>query len=283
MLEGVDYAEGNYEKPYVLDFDMSWHKNSSEKDIVFESRDDFGYLAPEQTDPARAISTRSTKVDSYGLAMTAFALFGGQHPMAGWSMSADWEGRVNSAVRTGGGSLWKCLELRVARAIVDASRVDQERRLDFNILLLRFSKIASAAAGEETDQSIDLIAEEILCSISNGRRYVWDDVADRGWLEIYGGIKLEISADESHNNININLIYVDQGSNNFRAQKQYIGETKEMMDNFYSRFETSNRRANLNHGMLNYAVSVRSQNSLAFVRSVSHGLSEPIERLLKIQ
>jgi len=60
MIENFDFTTFEYEKIFVLDFDMSWHKNSSEKDIVFESRDDFGYLAPEQTDPARRVSTRST-------------------------------------------------------------------------------------------------------------------------------------------------------------------------------------------------------------------------------
>ena len=58
MVSGLDYATYEFDGVTILDFDMSWHKGSREKDVVFESRDDFGYLAPEQTDPSIIESSR---------------------------------------------------------------------------------------------------------------------------------------------------------------------------------------------------------------------------------
>jgi hypothetical protein len=62
MVSGLDYATYDFDDVTILDFDMSWHKGSREKDVVFESRDDFGYLAPEQTDPSIIDSSRQQKL-----------------------------------------------------------------------------------------------------------------------------------------------------------------------------------------------------------------------------
>ena len=75
MVSNMEYSGSFVPDIVVLDFDMSWHKGSKEKDIVFESRDDFGYLSPEQTDKGNIFSARSTRVDSYGFGMTLFFSF----------------------------------------------------------------------------------------------------------------------------------------------------------------------------------------------------------------
>ena len=72
IVNDFEYYDVSDVEVTVLDFDMSWHKGSNEKDVAFESRDDFGYLAPEQTTLVKNVSAVSTRVDSYGLGMTAF-------------------------------------------------------------------------------------------------------------------------------------------------------------------------------------------------------------------
>lgn len=283
MLKDLDYSTYEYGELFVLDFDMSWHKNSSEKDIIFESRDDFGYLAPEQTDPARRVSTRSTKVDSYGLAMTAFALFGGLHPMAGWTMSADWEQRVRSTVKIGYKSGWKSLCNRVSRAIVDASAVSQEDRLEFSSFWRRLEKIVHPSYGETEGQPLDLIAEEILSIVADGREYKWDDIADRGSLRFPGGAKLEIEVDSNQSHLLIGIRYVDQGSMAYKSRKLSLGQSKDDMDAFCKRYDSVVKRANITHGMLDYVISLKSKHSLEFARDIAKELLIPLERLLKIQ
>lgn len=66
MIRNFEYTGMFTPDVAVLDFDMSWHKGSSEKDVVFETRDDFGYLAPEQTTTMHGVSAVSTRVDPTG-------------------------------------------------------------------------------------------------------------------------------------------------------------------------------------------------------------------------
>jgi serine/threonine protein kinase len=283
MVEGLDYADYSYVKIYVLDFDMSWHKNSSEKGIIFESRDDFGYLAPEQTDASRRISTRSAKVDSYGLAMTAFSLFGGAHPVPGWSMSHEWENRVQQTVKTGFSSIWSCLVRRMSRAIIDATKINQEERLDFSSFWRRVTKIRDPASGATNNQPIDLIAEEILSGIANGRDYSWDDVLDRGRVNFFNGTSVEILVDENQTTLNISLRYGDLGSTQFKTRNQFIGEAKDLMDAFSHKVNAKIRRVNLNHGVLEYNSTISAESNLSFCKSISKELLLPIDKLLKIQ
>jgi serine/threonine protein kinase len=283
MIEGLDYVDYTYISLYVLDFDMSWHKNSSEKDIIFESRDDFGYLAPEQTDASRRISTRSAKVDSYGLGMTAFALFGGVHPVPGWTMSSDWEQRVYQIVKTGFNSRWTCLSRRTSRAIIDSTKVNQEDRLDFSSFWRRINKIRGPSSGITTNQPIDLIAEEILSSIAHGRDYKWDDILDSGSIEFFNGTSIEITVDENQTHVNIVLRYSDLGSNQFKLRNQLMGDAKDLMDNFSKKNDAKVKRANINHGLLDYYARLKVKNTLDFCKEIAKELYIPIEKLLKIQ
>jgi eukaryotic-like serine/threonine-protein kinase len=283
MIEGLDYAGYTYDNIYVLDFDMSWHKNSSEKDIIFESRDDFGYLSPEQTDASRRVSTRSAKVDSYGLGMTAFAIFGGLHPVPGWTMSSDWENKVNNTVRTGFSSKWSCLARRVSRAIIDATKVDQDQRLDFSNFWRRMNKVKGPASGVTSNQPIDLLAEEILSIISGGKEYIWDDILDRGKLNFFNGTSVEILVDDNQTDININIRFSDLGSNQFKMRNQIMGEAKDIMDLASKKMNSKTRRANMNHGTIDYNFSIAAEHNLDYCKFISSEVMPSVEKLLKIQ
>ncbi|WP_083220137.1 protein kinase domain-containing protein [Hoeflea olei] len=282
MLKGLDYDDYTYEEIYVLDFDMSWHKNSSEKDIVFESRDDFGYLAPEQTDPARRVSTRSTKVDSYGLAMTAFAVFGSLHPMAGWSMSNDWESKVRLVAKANYNLEWRCLPQRVARSIIDATRIDQDSRLEFSSFWRRFEKISGPAKGQTSSVPIDIVAEEIIAIVADGRSYRWDDVSDEGSVEFASGLKIEINVDVDQVSLVIGFRYMDHGARAHKSRNLLMGQAKGEIDQFSSVSNCRVKRANINNGTLDYILQVRAEKNLDYCKWVAKYILVPVDTLNKI-
>src|SRR5690606_28979831 len=65
------YWEGEALELCVLDFDLSWHRGSVEKSVIFGSQLS-GYLAPEQIQRKPGVSTQHASVDSYGIGMTIF-------------------------------------------------------------------------------------------------------------------------------------------------------------------------------------------------------------------
>ena len=282
MIDGLDYVDYDYIRLFVLDFDMSWHKNSSEKDIIFESRDDFGYLAPEQTDPSRLISTRSTKVDTYGLGMTAFALFGGKHPIAGWSMAADWEDRVKATTRQGYKLDWKCLPYRAARAIVDATKVDQSDRLDFISLFRRFEKLYGPASGQKLPAAIDLVTEELLALISDGQAYEWDDVQDRGRVAFSNGTSISLEVESNQHSLELGVRFSDSGSSVFKTRNQLLGEAKNAFEDSVRRLGYKLKRAVIAAGGIELCVSISAESSLEFSQNISLEFTPTVEKLRRI-
>lgn len=282
MIEGLDFDDHSYAKLYVLDFDMSWHKNSSEKDIIFESRDDLGYLAPEQTDPSRTISTRSAKVDSYGLGMTAFALFGGRHPAPGWTMSQDWQQRVELASRQGYKLDWKCLPMRAARTILEATRVEQAERLDFTSLARRFERMRAPAAGRKEGIPIDIIAEEVLATIADGQRYDWDDVEDKGSVRFVNGTSFWVEVDSTQNTINITVRFQDTGAAVFQSKKQLMGEAKTMFDEIQGKLGHKTKRSSIGNSEVDLVSSVKIHDTLIAAQKCAETFQPCVERLKRI-
>lgn len=282
MLEGLDYSDYHYTKLYVLDFDMSWHKNSSEKDIIFESRDDLGYLAPEQTDPSRAVTTRSAKVDSYGLGMTAFALFGGRHPAPGWTMAADWPQRVESVARQGYKLDWRCLPMRAARTVLEATRVEQADRLDFTSLARRFERMYPPSVGENENAPIDIIAEEVLAIIADGQKYVWDDIEDRGHVRFANGTSFFVEVENSQKSLQVKVRFEDTGAAVFQAKKQLLGEAKDLFDTINKRDEYRIKRTSIANSEVDLIASVSIGNSLAASKECAYAFQPSIDRLRRI-
>lgn len=252
MIEGLDYTDGTFEKVFVLDFDMSWHKNSSEKDIVFESRDDFGYLAPEQTDPSQKVSARSSKVDSFGLGMTAYSLFGGRHPVPGNPLSERWRSEIRNAVRQRYNGKFLSAPHNLERAIFEATLYNQADRLDFDSFTKRISKIYKATSKGIFD--LDVIGEEILCRVAEGTNYEWDDVNDSGFVKFVNGTELQVRVQDNNEFLEFSVIFEDRGTTQYQARKESIGKTKEYLENKCKEIGIHILRASINHGMMNFTM-----------------------------
>ncbi|RVD63822.1 SIR2 family protein [Mesorhizobium sp. M7A.F.Ca.ET.027.03.2.1] len=281
MLEGLDFESMDYSNVFVLDFDMSWHKGSSEKDVVFESRDDFGYLAPEQTSSSMVSSARSTKVDSFGLGITTYALFGGQHPIPGQYMSEAWMNKIRAATRSRYDGNWKCFPERLARAIFGATTFEQERRLDFSSLKSRLEKVNSTILSSK-EVAIDIIAEEILCRIADGREYLWDDILDKGKVGFVDGFSVTISSNIGDRTVTIEIDYLDKGSKAHKKRNELLGQCKEDLDMFCRDRGYNVSRINLNHGLLGFTLTIHNCSSVKGCLEVSRGIFSAISPSLNI-
>jgi serine/threonine protein kinase len=210
MIRDYEYLEEFDPDVVVLDFDMSWHKGSKEKDVVFESRDDFGYLAPEQTVSHGPYHPRNTKVDSYGLGMTAYALYGSQAPLANESLNPDWFEKVLTACQKRYDHGWKSAPYRLARSIRDATTVDQSERKDFFRLTRQFDVVLRAIQSTSELNEADAWAEELLARLGSSLRYEWDDERSGGYLAS-PGVNVFADGDVINRRIDIKMEYIDQG------------------------------------------------------------------------
>jgi eukaryotic-like serine/threonine-protein kinase len=195
MISNFEYSGEFDPDVIVLDFDMSWHKGSDEKDVVFESRDDFGFLAPEQTIEMSGVHARTTKVDSYGLGMTLYYLFGHVAPLANEPLNPSWSDTVLRAVSRGYNYDWKSAPTRLARTIVQATYFQQMERLDFFRLRSQLELIAQSITSPNEVLNIEAWGEELLARIGSAVAYKWDDSIGGGSIESLVGAKVSVETD----------------------------------------------------------------------------------------
>lgn len=282
MLEGLDYDTYEYDRLVVLDFDMSWHKGSKEKDVVFESRDDFGYLAPEQTDSSLSSLARSTKVDSYGLGMTGFAVLSESHPIPNMPLSDRWEERVRQSCVHGFDEPWTCLPARLTRLILEATKYEQSERLDFSSMTNRLRGIWRFIDQVDFLFEYEIVAEEILSRISEGASYQWNDTRGGGTIEFPNGVRFEIQVDVNKSEYRVKLIYNATGHHQFSKIKDRIGLCRE----FFSVFLRSDRNRLENSSMAAGLLTVTG--AIPFVKTVEEldvavaALSEGLDYLRRI-
>ncbi len=211
MIKNFEYTGSFDPEVVVLDFDMSWHKGSRERDVVFESRDDFGFLAPEQTDPSSRYPARSTRVDSYGYGMTIYFMFGRQAPRPNEALSDQWPDRAARAAESGYNQRWKSAPARLGRLIARATAIEQSLRADFASIVnsLRFLRTACTDPAEL--DSPEIWAEELLCRCTKKTSYMWDDATGRGGVSSANGVVTEFQGNFRNNSVNLILRYIDRG------------------------------------------------------------------------
>lgn len=269
IVSGYDYTEKTYADLVVLDFDMSWHKGSSEKDVVFESRDDFGYLAPEQTDSQQIGNARSAKVDSYGLGMTLFALFAGRHPIPNMPMADGWTDAVNRAVRASYVGSWTCLPMRLARTICEATAVSHSDRLEFSSLAHRLFRISEAIASS-TQVTSDVFAEEVVAQLArNTWQYEWDDIADKGALMLPGGFQVQVEADIATGMTSLRVTFQDPGGAAYKRRDEMLRTCRTELEKGFQRDGARIENATVRSGFLSFIVNLSLPRTTSAAREVS--------------
>ncbi len=211
MIRNFEYSGMFAPDVMVLDFDMSWHKGSNEKDVVFETRDDFGYLAPEQTTTVRGVSAVNTRVDSYGLGMTLYFLFGGEHPRPNEGLSERWLDLARRAVEKGYDQKWKSAPIRLGRLIRDCTHIRQAERLDFALAVRELSEIEKAMLNPSDIDNPEIFAEEIMALLPLPANYEWFGGAGGGQVKLVRGLDVIVRPDFRKAGVTFELKYVDQG------------------------------------------------------------------------
>jgi hypothetical protein len=171
MLSGY-YQDPTDWNVVVLDFDLSWHRGAFEQSVVHTSA--AGYLAPEQMQPIKSVSTRHAAVDSFGLGMTLLYLCGGKDPVPGEHLHKDWEDEVRKACGSIIGSSWKSVAERFSRLIIASTRDAQAARWDMAEITGELERLAEAISRPGDVLSAELLAEEVSarCDVMHG--YEWD-------------------------------------------------------------------------------------------------------------
>ncbi len=211
MLQHYAYERDFEPDIVVLDFDMSWHKDSLEKDVLFEARDDFAYLAPEQINPNKLSLSRSTLVDSYGIGMTAFYIFGHNHPQINAYLDVKWSGIIYQAVRRSYEEKWISAPKRLSRLIETCTDDLQSRRLDFGQIIAEITSIEAAIIDPSNIDDARLFSEELIAHLVGADRYLSDRQGLRFYLQGSSGVTVESVCDDRRSTIELTISWIDNG------------------------------------------------------------------------
>lgn len=230
------YHSGSLDEVVVLDFDLSWHKGSDERSIELGAVATMGYLAPELTSRSANVSTRSTAVDVFGLAMTVYFMLSGAHPQVGIVFSSDWERRVKSSVDQFATSVtWRSLLRRLTRLLLSCTRPNQHERPDMPSMLTELERLRSALAGGDALRSAELVAEEIAARAGGWSDYSWDHDSLACSFRLASGVAMRIVPDEVEGLVRLSLTYVETGQTERRGVQRYVSERRaEVVDRLRS-------------------------------------------------
>ncbi|WP_428562891.1 MAG: protein kinase domain-containing protein [Solidesulfovibrio sp. DCME] len=167
------YTDPDHLDVVVLDFDLSWHKGSTELSVIHGSSS-LGFLAPEQIQSIKGVSTRHAAVDSFGLGMTFYYMISGINPIPDQHKHKDWEETLISASKAKPTDEWTSIGNRFARLILNATQDKQYQRWDVNQISLELQRLTLALNDGFKINSAELIAEELLARSNFSNRYKWN-------------------------------------------------------------------------------------------------------------
>lgn len=275
MVNG--YWEGEDLEVIVLDFDLSWHRGSVEKSVVFGSAL-VGYLAPEQVQRRIGVSTQHASVDSYGIGMTLFYLVSGRNPQPGEHSFSNWAGHLAQAAARPRGNDWKSLPRRVARLIDAATQEKQERRWDLIQIRSELTRLREAQNSPDAVQSAELLAEELAARCPATDTYIWDDSKTAAIKDFHTGLVTTIHGDESVREVSVILVRVAGESDNRNRLGESITRAR---DNVMRALQDGGWSASddVGQGVLSITATMSVDDLTGRVGAVSDSLRRAIESL----
>ena len=208
----------------VLDFDLSYHRGAMEQSIDLRAQTGLGYLAPEQLQEIKGVSTRHSAVDSFGLGMTMSFLFTGEHPRPGAHAkeipTAEFARKLDALGDSS--RVWRSLPVRIARLIARSTCEQQKRRLDMGQVVAELGRLYIAASDPGSVTSAELWAEECLYRAFPNRDYQWDSDRLKGRIDLVSGLAIELKGDESAARVNLELSWDYSGGAERRNVSKYL-------------------------------------------------------------
>ena len=206
----------------VLDFDFSWHRGVLEQSIVPGSTALLGYLAPEQIQPVRGVSTRHASVDSFGLGMVLYFMLSKENPVPDQHRHSDWLEILAQASGNNPYHEWVSLPRRFARLIELATQDYQPARWDMAQIQSELQRLHDVAINPSSVVSAELVAEEIAARCQFSSDYAWDNNTLSAIKESESGIRFEIRGDETQKRVFANLTWGDTGVQGKRHLGKWI-------------------------------------------------------------
>ena len=216
----------------LLDFDLSWHQGAEEKSVTLGSESRYGFLAPEQLEPQKGVSTRNAAVDSYGMGMILFFLLSGRAPRYMEHKHTDWEDTLSELARRNRCKRWISLSQRFVRLIARATVHEQSMRWDVVQIADELSRLQYAELHSEEVVAPDLIAEELVARTSKRARgevlYHWDQDKEAATLEFASGFKVRMWGDPSKEAVVGEFTWMSAGGKEHGAIRKHLAPAAEM-------------------------------------------------------
>jgi eukaryotic-like serine/threonine-protein kinase len=205
----------------VLDFDLSWHRDSVERSIT-QPASVTGYIAPELLYSVQGVSTRNSGVDSFGLGMTLYYTATGLTPEVGQQNKADWLDHLIASVSARKCKEWRSLPLRVARLIARATRHRQNERWDMGQIERELERLCEAIKAPDKVASAELWTEELLIRSQIVKNYNWSEDKLGTRFRLASGAEVTISANEVGDFVKVELSWQQTGDQDRKRVGRWI-------------------------------------------------------------
>lgn len=214
------YGDPDAWRVVVLDFDLSWHRGATGKSVMHTSS--WGYLAPEQLENRKGVSTRNSAVDSFGIGMTCLFMCRGTDPTTNEHLHANWGKNVMEAVRRLPQPEWKSLPARFARLILSATHDDQAERWDVAQIQGEVERLESALLNPGSVESAELISEELAARVPATQGYEWDEDEGMAVKRMPTGLTIRVHGDDPLAAIRLNVSWTSTGMEERKNLGKYI-------------------------------------------------------------
>lgn len=258
-------------KVVVLDFDLSWHRGAYEHTVV-QANGVVGYLAPEQIERIRGVSTRHGAVDSFGVGMTLYFVLTRADPIPDQHRHPDWEERISNAVRNHECRVWRSLPARFARTLLYATRDRQADRWDMGQLSSEFQRLQEALDTPSMVAAAELIAEELAARSEILADYRWDSNKYRAYSSQATGVAVEIDADESRREVRLSIGWATVGHHDRRNLVKMIQDNTSKAAGFLSAAGWKEVNARPDRGSLQITASLSVEVARVSLDTAARGI-----------
>ena len=209
----------------LIDFDLSWHKDAMGKSVQL-TPSIHGYLAPEQYEFSNVNTSRSSLVDSFGLAMTIYFIVLGRHPKFEEPRRADWQSALHQNFRYTKCNRWLVIPCRMARLVYKGTLIDQSERIDMTSMVVELDNLLNLCENDKI-ANIRLFIEEVaLRSEMLKDRYEWNEASGAASYNSATGLLIEVAMN-SCDSIRMMAEWRNHGNGKFDTVKKYFHQKRE--------------------------------------------------------
>lgn len=272
------YTDPHNWRVVVLDFDLSWHRGSTEKSVIYGSTL-YGYLAPEQIQRIHGVSTRHSAVDSFGLGMTLFFMASGRHPVPDEHRHAAWPEIVRKACHSYASDDWRSLPDRFARLILNATQDAQAKRWDLAQIENELTRLLEAVLTPESVETLDLLAEELATRTRILADHTWDEGTGAASRDLPTGLRVTLRGDGRNRVLALEVDWGNTGVQEYRKVGKWLKPAGESCTAILRSVGWNVSPYQLDTGILRLRASIDAETVRRGLREIPDALDRAMERL----